>query len=328
MPCDGDHSAGRRPEPRVGAADWPAVATATPTNRRSLPDLLTGAWPVRVAWFLLALVAGPGFAEALHERSDAVQWVAQIGLWAAWGIGLLATLVPTTVSLTALRLIAPGGIAAVVLAAATAGTWSPSVVAALGVAVLACLVAFLPTTGDVMINGSAYGPERRMALRPPASLVIGPVQVVWALVFASAVTGPLLTAAGNVLVGVPLTVVGLVVVALGCRSLHRLARRWVVFVPAGFVLHDRFSLGESLLLRRPQVVALGPAPRDPDDAVDLTAGAAGLALMAELVEPAKLGVRLSSGQVEDREALRLVFTPSLPGALLEEAERRHLPVRR
>lgn len=305
------------------------MGPATPTTiSRSLPGLLATPWPVRAVWFLLPLLAGPGFAEALDPRSEPVALVAQIGLWAGWAAGLLATLVPTTVSLTALRILAPAAVAAVLLAAGTAGVWTTPVLAAVGVTLLAALVAFLAGTGDVMINGSAYGPERRMSLRPPASLIIGPIEVVWVLVFAGAVTGPLLAAAGNWLLGAPATVLGLVVVVLGSRSLHRLSRRWVVFVPAGFVLHDAFSLSESLLMRRPEVVRLGPAPQDLSGAVDLTAGAPGLVLLVELAAPAKVGIRLPSGEIQERDEQRLLFTPSLPGLLLREAEQRGLPVLR
>jgi hypothetical protein len=302
---------------------------ATASSTLSRPGaLLASAWPARIAWFILPLVAGPGLADALAARSDAVQWVAQIGLWAGWLAGLVATLVPSTVSLTAVRLLAPGALGAVVLAAATAGTWDVSVWAGLAAGLLATLVVFLPTTGDVMINGSAYGPERRMALRPPAALVIGPVQLVWLVVFAGAVTGPLLLAARNWWAGVPLTVVGAVVVVLGGRSLHRLSKRWVVFVPAGFVLVDRFTMSESILLRTRQVAGIGPAPSDPGDAVDLTAGAMGLAVQVSLAERVKLGVRHRSGEVRNTETDRLVFTPSLPGVLLREARERGVPLAR
>lgn len=279
-----------------------------------------------MAWFLLPLVAGPGLSDAVDGRSGTVQLVAEAGLWGGWALGLLATLVPSTVSLTALRILAPAAVAAALLGIASAGRWQVSAVVALGAIVVVAAVVFLPTTGDVMVNGSAYGAERRMALRAPASLVIGPVPLVWALVFAGAVTGPLLWAAGRWELGAPLTVLGLVVVVFGARSLHRLSRRWVVFVPAGFVLHDRFTLAESLMVRRGDVTGLGPAPSDLDGVVDLTAGAAGLALVLDLGQPAKVGIRHRSGRIDDIEVRRVAFTPSLPGLLLREARARQFPV--
>ena len=302
------------------------MPAGTATTDRPLEAWLRSAWPVRVAWFLLPLLAGPGLASALEDRSGSVRLVAQVGLWAGWVVALVATLVPTTVSLTALRILAPASVASVLLAAVADGRLSGGLVAAGAACLLAAVVAFLPTTGDLMINGSAYGPERRMALRIPAPLAIGPVQLVWLVVFAGAVTGPLLLATGHWAVGVPVSAVGAAAAGFGGRSLHRLSRRWVVFVPAGFVLHDHFTMAESLLMRRPDVAGLGPALRDLAGAVDLTAGAAGLALEVRLVEPARIGIRERSGDITDTDADRLVFTPSLPGVLLREAAGRGLPV--
>src|SRR5690606_42064115 len=97
-------------------------------------------------------------------------------------------------------------------------------------------------------------------------------------------TGPLLLADRRwVLGGVALAAV-LPLAWWGVRSLHTLARRWLVFVPAGMVIHDPLALVDPILLRRGSVRSFGPAPAD-TDAVDLTAGAAGLALEARPDDP-------------------------------------------
>ena len=75
-------------------------------------DVLHSPWPARVTWLLLPLVAGPALGAALDGTSRAVQLVASIGVWAGWAAVLVATLVPTTVSLTALRVAAPSAVAA------------------------------------------------------------------------------------------------------------------------------------------------------------------------------------------------------------------------
>ena len=59
--------------------------------------------------------------------------------------------------------------------------------------------------------------------------------------------GALLVAAEQYLIGVPLLLVGLAASWRGAKSLHQLSRRWIVFVPAGFVIHDYWSLAESPL---------------------------------------------------------------------------------
>ena len=62
---------------------------------------------------------------------------------------------------------------------------------------LAAAAALSPLTGDAFVNGSAYGPERRMALRPTVpALLLAPLA--WAVGVAGLAAGPLLLAAGAV----------------------------------------------------------------------------------------------------------------------------------
>src|SRR5918995_1540676 len=71
-----------------------------------------GPWPARLTWLLLPLVSGPALGDALNGTSRPVQVVASVGLWVGWAAVLVATLVPTTVSLTALRVVAPAAVVA------------------------------------------------------------------------------------------------------------------------------------------------------------------------------------------------------------------------
>jgi len=102
----------------------------------------------------------------------------------------------------------------------------------------------------------------------------------------------------------------------GIVALHRLSRRWFVFVPAGIVLHDHLVVGEALLFPKNLVRSLGPAPAD-TNAVDATGRALGLVLELQLTE---------TSSVMKRETDRLLFAPGRPGALLREARDRGLPV--
>jgi hypothetical protein len=69
-------------------------------------------------------------------------------------------------------------------------------------------------------------------------------------------------------------------------------------------------------------------------ATDLTAGALGLALQADLTEPTPItptGGRMTSGRRKGAppaaiELSSFLFSPSRPGALLREAKGRRLPV--
>src|SRR4051812_28618641 len=96
-------------------------------------------WLLRVVWALLAVVALPAYAGALDGRSGPVQLVAAVGLWAGWLAVLVATLVPAPVSLTVVRLLAPGAVAAGGVAAFTGAT-AVAAAAAIGLAVVAAIV--------------------------------------------------------------------------------------------------------------------------------------------------------------------------------------------
>jgi hypothetical protein len=177
-------------------------------------------------------------------------------------------------------------------------------------------VLFVPAIGDAFVDGSSYGPERRMALRVPGPLLLGPVELTWAGTVAAMVAGPLLLAAKAWVAGAIALVVGAVAAWFGVRALHRLSRRWLVFVPAGIVLHDPVVLGEALLFPRRMVRSLGPAARD-STATDVTGRALGLVLEVQLTEASK---------VRSEDTDRLLFSPARPGALLREARERGLPV--
>jgi hypothetical protein len=281
-----------------------------------------GPWLARLTWLALPLVAGPALGDALDGTSRPVQLVASVGLWAGWAGVLVATLVPATVTLTVLRIAAPAAVAAAV-AATIAGGPSLADVVALAGTMLAALAAVAPPTVEAFVDGSSYGEERRLPLRVPGLLALGPVPLVWAVVVAGIVTGPLLLAARQWVAGAVALVVGAAAVWWGVRVLHTLARRWVVFVPAGMVLHDPLALVEPVLLRRGTVAALGPAPAD-TDALDLTRGALGLALEVRLAEPVPLLVQRGRGAGETVTTGAMLITPSRPGALLTEARERRL----
>jgi hypothetical protein len=302
--------------------------TAT-TSLDSLPALIerSGLWPMRVVWFVQPLLVGSGLLDAVGDRSAPVRLVIEIGSWLVWFVGMVSVMAPSTVTLTLLRIVAPAAIVAPLGAALLAGSVSNSVLVAIGAGALANAIAFLPSTGDPMINGSAYGSERRMALRPPASVLVGPIYAVWAIVAAGTFGGPLLLASRQWILGVPLTVIGAAFVFLGVRSLHQLSRRWIVFVPAGFVIHDFWLLAESLLVQRSIRPSLGPAEAPaPDGTVDLTAGARGLALAIRVDEPLPTALR-TRRSVEATTGTEFWFTPSLPGKVLTEARARAITIR-
>jgi hypothetical protein len=201
-------------------------------------------------------------------------------------------------------------------------------IAGLAVAVAATIAAFAPAVADAFVDGSSYGDERRVALRAPLALVAGPVTVAWALAAAGLVAGPLLLAAERWVVGAVALLVGLPLAALVAVRLHALSRRWLVFVPAGVVVHDPITMAEPVLLPRHLLRRIGPASVDAVDrgAVDLTGGALGLAVELRAAEPFPLARRRGRDTVEAGGAEAVLVTPGRPATTLEIAADRRLPV--
>jgi len=271
---------------------------------------------------------GPSLAAALDPRAALFRSSASAGLWLVWTAGLAAALIPRTVTLTGLRIAAPGLV--VVAAWAAAATPDPGArdVVSVAFATLVAVVAFAPGTGDAFVNGSAYGLEHRLPLRCPGPLLAGPLELAWVVVVAGLCAGPLLLADRQWIVGGLLVVVGWPAAVWSARSLHILSRRWLVFTPAGLVLHDQLAAVEAVLVIRRHLASLGPALVD-TTAVDFTVGAFGLALEVGLTEPLAVSPspirRLRShDEVTTEEIEAFVFTPTRPGHVLAEAARRHL----
>jgi hypothetical protein len=265
------------------------------------PIVVGMSWVLRAVWVVIPLTVGPALTSALHGHADAVRLTASTAGWALWAVGLVAVLVPHPVALTVIRCVAP-----LVLVAGIAGG------SVLGVAwgAVVVVVAFLPYVAMACVDGPAYANERRFPLAPPGALLLGPVEIAWALLVGLPVVGILLLAARQwALGGVVVVVAGFAGFFLG-RALHGLSRRWGVFVPAGFVLHDPLVLPQPVLFRRESIVSLGPAPAD-SASLDLTQRALGLAVDLTLRE-----------EVEGMTAV--LFTPSRAGAFLAEAARRRL----
>lgn len=296
-----------------------------PPSSDVVPALVHSPWPVRIAWLAQPLCLGPALAAALDGASRPVQLVASLGAWAGWLAVLVAALVPTTLSLTVLRVGGPAAAAAGLAVLVTAGV-SPATVGGLVAGIVAMLACLLPETAEAFVDGSSYGDERRLPLRTPAALLAGPAELAWLAVVAGIAAGPLLLAARQWLAGAVALAVGLPLASVAARSLHGLARRWLVFVPAGVVVHDPLALADPVLLPRSSVRRFGPAPAD-SDALDLTGGAWGLALEARFVAPITvLQLAPRRAPVELADVGALLVTPTRPGRVLAEARRRRFGV--
>lgn len=282
-------------------------------------------WVLRLVWLVLPFTAGPLFADALGDTDQPFRSGVSIGLWVVWALMLVALMVPRTQTLTALRIVGPavplGALWAALAGDATSATitvaWVASVIVAFG--------ALRATIGDAFVDGSSYGDESRFLLRTPGALLMGPLAVLWIVVVAGAVAGPLLLLAEWWVLGGIVLVLGWPLTFFGAQAIHRLSTRWLVFVPAGLVVHDKTALREPQLFRMEDIAVFGPAPVDSEEE-DLTMAAPGLVLRIALNGESKIIKNTRDDKIELTEVDGLLVTPNRPGAVLEEATGRGLTI--
>ena len=231
--------------------------------------------------------------------------------WLAWTVATLGAWLPHPIGLTAARCALP---VLVALCAAVADGSTASIAGATA-AVLAAMLSASAHFGQHFVQAGAYGDERRWLLRLPAPLVL-PTLIGWLVLVAPVFGAFALGGAGDAVGAGILSVVSLAAVASVPRRLHRLSRRWLVRVPAGWVVHDDVALEENLLLRA--VAGMAPAPTD-TTALDLTCLAPGTPLELLLaapvqVRPTALVQRVARcGPLETTRSI--LVAPSLPATV-------------
>ena len=236
------------------------------------------AWPVRVLWIAIAL-APNGFGN--------VAWI----LWAVVAIG---TWIHHPISLTTIRCLAP---IAVFYSAVYALSESLS---SLNIAVVTCgiislMLMYTADYGSAHVQAGAYGNERRFLLRIPAPVVL-PTLITWALFATVLVVLENAVQSENYVLGIPLL---LALIAMSWKfapQMHRLSKRWLVRVPAGWVVHDNLMLAENLLIRSHNLSSMDYALQG-TDALDLSGLTRGVPIQLTLremtdVRLSKLGARL------------------------------------
>jgi hypothetical protein len=304
------------------------AAPAAPAAAKILTFTRILPWALRLGWLALPFATGPAVTAWLRHHSADMRLAAEVELWLAWAVGLVAVLVPHPLSLTTVRLLTPAGVAVAIAAAASDRPSPGGAAVAVAVSLLVAGLVYLPETGTVFVNGAAYPNERRYLLRVPGPLVIGPLELAWALVVTGPTVGGLLIGAHHWVLGPLILVISLPPAIVAARSVHGLSRRWVVFVPAGLVLHDPIGLADPVLFPRQTIQSLHPAPVG-TEALDLTQRAFGLALELALKEPAALAISRPGNRTgEPKSTDHLLFTPTRPGAVLATAAGRRIPVGR
>lgn len=269
--------------------------------RRALLTLVPGA----LAW--LALAARAPWSDLADDGARTM--LAVVG-WTLWMTATVAVLVPSAISLTFSRYVAPLAVAAAV---AAADPW------AAGAAAVTLVVVATSRFADTMVQGGAYGNETRFCLRTPVPYMV-PAALVWGAHVGALIAGALLVADGNLPVGVVLLALGAGLSVTVPRRLHRLARRWLVVVPAGIVVHDHVVLAETFMVRRSAVTGV-QVTTGPGDAADLTGGVAGARLAISLAAPEKVILSdITARLLKTTGALHVstfAVAPRRPAAFLE-----------
>lgn len=298
-------------------------SVAVPVNAAALsPRSLL--WALRVETLALAPVMALAIGTATDGSADVAGIVATTAWGAAIAVLVLALVVPSPLGLTAVRVLLPATVpAAVVVLVAQPGAAGA---ATLVIALLATLTAFAAETAEAFVQASAYGDERRFPLRPPAAL-LPPMVVAWLVWCAATLGGIVLLAAQQWLPGVVVAAVAAGLTWLLARRFHRFARRWLVIVPAGVVVHDHVVLGETLLLQRPNIALARLAPAT-TEAADFTGPAAGHAVEFTVREMvlALLAVSPAEPNGKALHVQSLLVAPSRPGRVLQAAAAAKVPV--
>lgn len=261
-------------------------------------------WCARLTWVLLPLSAGGAIGDALSGWSTAPARLAAVLAWAAWSVGLVALLSPRTSGLTALRVVAPAATVVAIAASTSSATSAAAAALAVSSTLVAAGFALSAPIAQAAANSSAYGDEVRFPLRVPTSLLFGPVPLSVALVGSGVSTGPLLIADGRYIIGAVLTVLGFAIAIVLLRSLHGLATRWLVLVPAGAVVVDPLTLADPVLMRREHITKLTREPigRTGIGVIDLRLGTSGGTIEISLDEPQSFPRRRGRRDMELRDA--------------------------
>ena len=282
---------------------------------------LTELWGPRILWLAVGVAGAWSIGDALDGRSAAVRTTVMIGAWLIWGIGVVALVVPSALGLTVMRMLSALG------CGAAAVSWIAGASPIRGAVFLGCALVsgFLvggANFGQQCVQASAYGDEQRFLLRAPAAF-LPPIAVAGLAWVAAVLAAPLLLASGRWIIGISTLIVAALLTVLLLPRFTALARRWLVFVPAGVVVHDQVVLGETLMVPRAELDGIDLALSG-TEAADFTGPAAGHAVEIRLrsmgnalLAPTKAAPRGTALHMQ-----AFIVAPTRPGLVLQASNER------
>lgn len=269
---------------------------------------------VRAAW--LGIAALPGAMQS-GDATVLASWL----VWALWAAVAIGVLVPHPLSLVGVRFVAPLLVvnAAWLLVTTpgsgvdTAQRWGA--VGAFFVMLVVAVATYGAAYGATHAQAAAYGHERRHLLRPPVAVIL-PIVVLWLVVAASGATA---THSPSLIVAGVAMAIFLLLVAFTLRRAVVLARRWLVFVPAGIAVHDPLMLRDTFMVRSHDVRSLQVAPND-TAGFDATGTTWGVVLELTLSHPhdvslSPFATRLTH-TLDRLHVTSLLLAPSRPNSAL------------
>lgn len=269
---------------------------------------------VRAAW--LGIAALPGAMQS-GDATVLGSWL----VWALWAAVAIGVLVPHPLSLVGVRFVTP----LLVVNAAWLLVTTPNsgidtvqrwgAVGAFFVMLVVAVATYGAAYGATHAQAAAYGHERRHLLRPPVAVIL-PIVVLWLVVAASGATAshsPSLVVAGVAMA------IFLLLIAFALRRAVVLARRWLVFVPAGIAVHDPLMLRDTFMVRSHDVRSLQVAPND-TAGFDATGTTWGVVLELTLSHPhdvslSPFATRLTR-TLDRLHVTSLLLAPSRPNSAL------------
>ncbi len=281
-------------------------------------------------WIVQPFSAGVVIGEALGDATEPFRTSVSVAAWIAWLVILLAIAVPRPATLTIARVGTAGGLIGTLWAAWDVeanhtDTGATTLTIGLAASIAAVATINLPGVADRFLDGVSYGDERRFALRVPGPVLVVALIPSVLIVIAGLSAGPLLLADERWVGGAIVAVVGFGVAWFPLNALHRLTKRFLVFVPNGLVVHDPTQLREPVLFAKREIAGLAPAPAD-TTAKDITAAALGLALELRFATPTDLSF-VSGRTTTDNETVRsLLIAPTRPTAVMATALERGITI--
>lgn len=275
------------------------------------------------AWIVAVVTTGDQLDIALDTATTGARWVVRLGAWALWAATAGSLAIRHPVALTVARLGSLTGTAAAFVAVAANEPSAATLTGALVAPLVTTMAMSTRSVGEAWIDGASYGDEHRFMLRAPLGLMLGPIPLAVIATVAGTIVGPALLASGRTAAGWVALVIGLPVAIVAARAIHGLHRRWLVFVPAGVVVHDLMTTREPFLMIHGQIadVAAAPASMDvrADHVHDGTAHAPGLVLVIDLDSPVELVRRPVGGALAEAVTRRqIAIVATRPVAVVEE----------